>query len=93
MSDTISIEGPVEMIDGNLMLRIPLSVGGDRLAPLSRGIGRVEGEYLCVVIQPWLADKLRLGAGSLVLVDNLNGKFNITRSPRNDHPRDAGSRC
>jgi hypothetical protein len=27
MTDSISIEGPVELIDGNLILRILLSVG------------------------------------------------------------------
>ena len=50
------------------------------LAPLARGIGVVEGEYLKVVIQPWLAEKLRIVAGSLVVVDNVNGEFTITRS-------------
>src|SRR5881227_2011571 len=80
MEKPISIEGPVEVVDGNLMLRIPLSVGGDKLAALARGIGSVDGEWLCVVINPWLAEKLRVGAGSLVIVDNENGKFRITRS-------------
>jgi len=36
-----------------------------------------EGDF---VIQPWLAEKLRIVAGSLVVVDNVNGKFTITRS-------------
>ncbi len=85
MDDPISIEGPVERINGNLMLRIPLSVGGDRLAARSK-IGRIEDDYLCVIIQPWLAEKLRIDAGSLVVVDNLNGKFTITRSAKNDEP-------
>ena len=84
MTDSISIEGPVELLDGNLILRIPLSVGGDKLAPLARGIGQIEGDYLCVIIKPWLADHLRIGAGSLVCVDNGNGKFRITRSAAND---------
>ena len=84
MADSISIEGPVELIDGNLTLRIPLSVGGDKLAPLARGIGQIEGAYLEVIIKPWLAEKLRIVAGSLVIVDNKNGKFTITRSAAND---------
>ena len=84
MEDLISIEGPVERIDGNLTLRIPLSAGGDRLAPLARGIGQIEGDYLCVVIRPWLAEKLRIEEGSLVFVDNKNGKLTITRSAAND---------
>ncbi len=84
MKDVISIEGPVELVDGNLMLRIPLSAGGDQLAPLATRIGRIEGDCLCVIIQPWLAEKLRIHEGSLVVVDNKNGKFTITRSAWND---------
>jgi hypothetical protein len=84
MEDPVSIEGPVEVINGNLTLRIPLSVGGDKLAPLARGIGQIEGDLLCVVIQPWLAEKLRIEAGSLVVVDNKNGKLTITRSAAKD---------
>jgi hypothetical protein len=86
VTEVISIEGPVELIDGQLMLRIPLAAGGDKLAPLARGIGETDGEYLNVVIKPWLAEKLRIGAGSLVFVDNKNGKFTITRSAANDEP-------
>jgi hypothetical protein len=46
----------------------------------------IDGEFLKVVIQPWLAEKLRIAAGSLVIVDNVNGKFTITRSAANDEP-------
>lgn len=84
MADYISLEGPVEVDGENLTLRIPLEAGGDQLAPFAKGIGEVEGEDLVVVIQPWLATMLRIEAGSLVVVDNANGKFNITRSASND---------
>ncbi len=84
MTDVISLEGPVELVDGKLLIRIPLAAGGDKLAPLARGIGETDGEYLKIVIQPWLAEKLRIGEGSLVVVDNKNGKFTITRSEWND---------
>ena len=84
MADIVSIEGPVELIDGKLTLRIPLDAGGATLAPLARGIGDVDGEYLVVVVEPWLAEKLNIGAESLVIVDNQNGKFTITRSASND---------
>ena len=73
-------------MDGKLMLRIPIEAGGDKLAPFARGIGEVDDDYLNVIIQPWLAEKLRVGAGSLVIVDNKNGKFNITRRAANDLP-------
>jgi len=86
MSEAISLEGPVELVNGKLTLAIPLAAGGDKLAPLARGIGEVVGEDLVVVVQPWLAEKLRIGAGSLVHIDNCNGKFTITRSAKNDEP-------
>ena len=47
-------------------------------------VGRVEGEDLVVVIQPWLATMLNIEAGTLVIVDNANDKFNITRNASND---------
>lgn len=84
MSDFISLEGPVELIDGRLVLRIPLSAGGDKLAPFARGIGESDGEFLIVAIQPWLAEKLRIEDGSRVFVDNQDGKFTISRSAAND---------
>ncbi len=86
MSDFISLEGPVELVAGQLMLRIPLAAGCDRLAPLAQGIGEMDGEHLIVVIKPWLAEKLRIAAGSLVVVDNENGRFTITRSAATDKP-------
>lgn len=84
MVEIVSLEGPVEVVDGELAVLIPLEAGGAALAPLAKGIGEIEGDFLKVVIQPWLAEKLRIGAGSLVIVDNANGKFTITRSAAND---------
>jgi hypothetical protein len=84
MPDAISLEGPVELISGKLTIRIPLSAGGDKLAPFASGIGKVEGDCLNVTIQPWLAKKLKIDVGSLVSVDNRNGKFTIARSAAND---------
>jgi hypothetical protein len=72
------------VVNGELAILIPLEAGGAVLAPLAKGIGEIDGEFLKVVIRPWLAEKLRIGAGSLVIVDNANGKFTITRSPAND---------
>ncbi len=87
MSKPISIQGPVELINGELTLRIPLEGDGAELAALAAGMGTTDGENLIVVIKPWLAEKLRIGAGSLVFVDNSNGKFTITRSAANDESR------
>ncbi len=50
-------------------------------------LGSIIGDNLEVEIKPWLAEKLRIGAGSLVFVDNKNGKFTITRSAANDESR------
>jgi hypothetical protein len=73
----VSIKGPIESIDGQLALLIPLQMGGDELAKCARGIGEVEGDFLKIIILPWLAEKLGLSEGSLVRVDNDGGKFNI----------------
>lgn len=86
MPDHVSLEGPIELINGDLVLHIPLAAGGDRFASSARGICKVDGENLNVIIKPWLAEKLKVGAGSLVIVDNHDGKFNITRSAKNDEP-------
>ena len=80
MEDITSLEGPLESIDGKLMLRIPLAAGGQALVACSRGIGVVDGDFLTVVIQPWLSSKLGVSAGSMMTVDNRNGKFNICPS-------------
>ncbi len=73
MSVSVSVEGPVEKLGEDLVVLIP-----------PKGIGSVEGRCLRVTIQPWLAERLRVGMGSLVVVDNLGGKFRITRSEKND---------
>ncbi|HEY1802577.1 MAG TPA: hypothetical protein VGG46_16745 [Terriglobales bacterium] len=77
MCGITSLHGPVEKIDGKLTLLIPLEAGGRELIECSRGISEVEGEYLKIVIPEWLAGMLRIEDGSLVSVDNENGKFNI----------------
>jgi hypothetical protein len=84
MDDVISLEGPVERIDGKLVLRIPLEAGGDQFIECSRGIANVDGEYLNVIIPEWLANKLLIEEGDLVSVSNANGKFNL--SPSNPRP-------
>jgi hypothetical protein len=82
--DFISIEGPVERVGDDLVIRIPLEEGGEELAPFAGRIGEIKEGCLCVVIQPWLAEKLRVREGSLVIIDNKKGKFTITRSETND---------
>jgi hypothetical protein len=71
------LEGPVEKIDGQLTLRIPLAAGTDELVASAKGIGTVEGEFLVVRIPEWLARNLDVREGSRVGVANRNGKFFI----------------
>jgi hypothetical protein len=75
--DIISLQGPVEKIEGKLVLRIPLEAGGSQLIECSRGISEVEKDHLRITIPEWLAGMLRIDAGSIVSVDNRNGKCNI----------------
>jgi hypothetical protein len=84
MSYVTSLKGPVEKVDGKLVLRIPLSAGGDQFIDCSKGISEVEGEYLKVTIPEWLAGMLRIDEGSIVSIDNENGKCNIR--PANPAP-------
>ena len=79
MAKITSLSGPVERIGGKLMLRIPLSAGGAELLACSRGIGELDGEFLQVVIQDWLAERLGVSEGTMVVVDNVQGRFNIRR--------------
>lgn len=78
--EVVSLEGPVIKKDGQLMLLIPLSEGGEELKECSEGISEVEGNCLKIVIPEWLAGVLRVEEGDLVNINNLNGKFNIWAS-------------
>jgi hypothetical protein len=77
MDDELALEGPVEKKDGKLVLLIPLEAGGDQFVESTRGISEIEGEYLKIVIEDWLADLLRVREGSIVAVRHKDGKFNI----------------
>ena len=83
MEDVLSLEGHVLKIDGQLVLLIPLDIGGSDLIDCSRGISEVQGEFLKVVIPEWLAGMLRIEEGNLVCVHNSDNKFHI----RPSHPR------
>jgi len=75
--DVISLQGPVEKLDGKLVLRIPLDAGGNEFIQCSRGISEIEGDFLKITIPEWLSGVLRIEAGSLVSVDNRDGKCDI----------------
>ena len=84
LGEVTSLEGPVIKKDGQLMLLIPLSDGGEELVECSRGISEVVDGYLKIVIQEWLAGMLRIEEGDLVCVHNADGKFHI--QPSNPRP-------
>jgi hypothetical protein len=77
MKEEISLEGPVLLVDGELMLLIPLSDGGAEFVECTQGIGEVHGEYLKVVIPEWLAGVLRVEEGDRVVVTSTRRKFGI----------------
>ena len=86
MEEVKSLEGPVLRVNGELVLFIPLSAGGDELIELSRGISEVEGEFLRINIPVWLAAVLRIEEGDLVTVHKAGGLFRIGPSePRQVH--------
>lgn len=71
------IQGPVERVDGAYCLMIPLHAGGRELVPLTRRIGTVEGDFLKVVVPDWMMRFLNIREGGEVIVDIVDGKFNI----------------
>jgi hypothetical protein len=86
MEDVMSLEGPVLKVNGELVLFIPLSAGGDELIELSRGTSEVEGEFLKINIPGWLAAVLRIEEGDLVCVRKAGGMFRSGLSePRQVH--------
>jgi len=77
MEEVMSLEGPVLKVNGELVLFIPLSAGGDELIELSRGISQVEGEFLRINIPVRLAAVSRIEEGDLVRVRKADGLFRI----------------
>jgi hypothetical protein len=84
MDNVTSLKGPVETIDGKLVLFIPLEAGGSALLPFAKGIAVVDGDDLKVTIPEWLAPKLGIKDGSQVQVDNQDGKFKIRLADANE---------
>ena len=80
MSREVSIKGPLEKIDGKLVLQIPLAVGGRELADYTKGIGHVEGHFLKIEVLPWMAEKLGVSEGTVMSVDNITGEFRMQRA-------------
>ncbi len=78
--DYLSLRGPIERENDKLVMRIPLDAGGERLYLVAKGISEIDGADLVVTIPHWLAQKIEVGEGSEVYVDDRWGKFNITKA-------------
>ena len=78
-TDYVSLEGPVERRNDQLVLRIPLDAGGSRLHAVARTISFVENDNLVVLLPAWLAEQMQLNEGSAVHVDDRWGKLNVAR--------------
>lgn len=78
-SDYLSLEGPVERLNGQLILRIPLEAGGSRLRETVCPECTVQGNDLIVPLPDWLTASIRLAEGTEVHVDDRWGKLNIAR--------------
>ena len=74
-----SLLGPVERRGNDLVLRIPMEAGGDKLQSVTRTISYVENGNLVVVIPDWLAQKMQLDESSEVYLDDRWGKLNMAR--------------
>ena len=75
----VAVEGPVERLGDQLVLRVPLDEGGEMLRLVANANSYVEDGRLVVPLPEWLAVRMRLGEGSTVHVDNRFGKLNIAR--------------
>lgn len=80
MAQPVSIKGPLEKIEGKLLLRIPLEVGGQTLIGCTKGIGHVDGDFLVIEILPWMIEQLGISEGDLLAVDNHTGEFRMQRA-------------
>ncbi len=79
--DYVSLCGPIEKEGDRLVMRIPLDAGGEQLYLVSKQISEIDGDDLVVHIPVWLAEKIQVGEGTQVFVDDRWGKFNITKAP------------
>lgn len=78
--EIISLCGPIEREGPRLVIRIPLDQGGGDLHLVCQQISEIDGDDLVVPIPDWLAEKIQVGEGTMIYVDNRGGKFNITKA-------------
>jgi hypothetical protein len=77
MRTEISLEAPVLLVNGEYVLMVPLNCDAAEFAQCTHGIAVVQGDFLKIVIPPWLAGALRVEAGDRVVVSSESPKFGI----------------
>lgn len=75
----VSLQGPVERRGDRLVLRVPLTEGGEELRRVAQTNSYEEDGNLVVVLPDWLAERMDLHEGAAVHVDDRWGKLNIAR--------------
>jgi len=80
MTPLKTLEGPVELIDGALSLRIPRALAGPDMVTLLSKACRVDDASVTIRIPDSVAASLELTAGSMVAVDNRGGAFAMRRA-------------
>jgi hypothetical protein len=78
--DFVSLRGPIEREGSRLVLRIPLDDGGCDLHLVCPPSSEIDCDDLVVPIPDWLAQKIAVGEGTIVHVDNRGGRLNITKA-------------
>ncbi len=76
----ISLCGPIEREGSRLVIRIPLDAGGEQLRLVCEAISEIDADDLVVPIPDWLAEKIQVSEGTMVYVDDRDGKLNITKA-------------
>ena len=72
----VSLEGPIEFVEGRLILAIPLNIGGEELSLVApKDQWKIKDDCFVFELPAWLAEKLRVGPNDFVIIDNLDGKF------------------
>ncbi len=79
--DTMHLQGPIELIEGRWLMRIPLAAGGAQLIHATRGIGKVVADVLEIEVPGRLIKTLGLRDGQTVSVHNKDGKFTFNWDP------------
>jgi hypothetical protein len=76
--------GPVVEYGEFFWLLIPLKDGGKNFVKCAKGVSVVEDGYLKVYIAANVAKGIGIQNGSIVQIDNLNGKLNVRLANANE---------